>query len=380
MIIKTEKFKECCSKILSSIDSNELSTLTETLELKTICKTLYLNVTNKEYYVSVKFDLDHEEEFIATVNAHLFLRLVNQLTVDFITLTCKDTYVEIKANGTYKIPLIFDDGKLFELPQIIIENKTVEMNIGSDVLNSILTYNSKELLKGTFAQPVQRLFYVDQTGCITFTSGACVNAFTLEKPIKMLLNNRLVKLFKLFKDSMVRFTLGYDSLSETIIQTKVSFETADIKLTSILTCDDSLLNSVPVETIRGRANKEHVNRVVLSKDLLMQAISRLLLFSAGYGSKENITPYSEFHFKKDGVSIYDSNKQNVETFTYENGSVLSEESVIILDLIDFKTTLDGCTEKLISLSFGDGKAVVLTRGRIRNVIPEIVNKVTNGGQ
>ena len=26
------------------------------------------------------------------------------------------------------------------------------------------------------------VFYVDETGCITFTTGACVNNFTLEKP------------------------------------------------------------------------------------------------------------------------------------------------------------------------------------------------------
>lgn len=372
MIIKTAEFKEACTKILSAIDSNELSTLTETLELKTDNKTLFLNVTNKEYYASVKFTLEHEEVFHATVNAHLFLKLVSQVTAEYIELTCHDTYVNVKANGNYKIPLIFENNNLMELPPIIIENKTVEMNISGDILQTILQYNSKELLKGTIAKPVQKMFYVDQEGCITFTSGACVNSFTLEKPIKILLNNRLVKLFKLFKDTMVQFSLGYDALSESIIQTKVSFETEDISLTAILSCDDTLLNSVPVAAIRGRANNTYPYSVVLSRDALMQAINRLLLFSAGYGSKENLKPYSEFEFKADKVTIYDSNRENVEVLDYQNGTFVTDTYSIILDLVDFKTVLDGCNEQYVTINFGDGKAAVVVRGNIKNVIPQVI--------
>ena len=199
MLIKTEEFKKIGSLILSSIESNEVSTLTETLELKTEGKTLHLNITNKEYYMSVNFELDHEEEFYATVNANLFLKLVSQVTAQYIELTLKDTYVSVKANGEYKIPLIFDNDHLLELPVINIENTMIEMNISGEILESILNFNSKELLKGTIAKPVQRMFYVDNEGCITFTSGACVNSFTLEQPIQLLLNQRTVKLFKLFK-------------------------------------------------------------------------------------------------------------------------------------------------------------------------------------
>ena len=372
MIIKTVEFKEACTKILNAIDSNELSTLTETLELKTKDRVLYLNVTNKEYYASVKFQLEHDEMFHATVNAYLFLKLIAQLTAEYVEMTCHDTFVNVKANGNYKIPLIFDGDKLLELPSIVIENKTVEMNIAGEILESILQYNSKELLKGTIAKPVQKMFYVDNEGCITFTSGACVNSFTLEKPIKILLNNRLVKLFKLFKDSMVRFTLGYDALSETLIQTKVSFETENISLTAILSCDDALLNTVPVKSIRGRANNNYPYSIVLSRDALVQAINRLLLFSAGYGSKENIKPYSVFEFTNDQVVLYDANKENVETLKYQNNTFVDGQYSMTLDLVDFKTVLDGCSDQYVTLNFGDGKAMVLLRGNIRNVIPQCV--------
>lgn len=371
MVIKTESFKEVCTLILSGVDSSEISLLTETLELVAEGRVLYLNTTNKEYFLSVKFDLDHEEEFHATVNATLFLKLIAAVTTETIELEMHDNYITVKANGNYKIPLIFENDRLMELPVISIDNVTVDMYVSGTVLQSILNYNSKELAIGSLAKPVQKMFYVDQEGCITFTTGACVNSFTLEKPIRILLNSRLVKLFKLFKDDMVKFNLGYDPISETIIQTKVSFATSKIKLTAVTGCDDSLLNQVPVAAIRNRANKAYPHSIVLSKDALVEAVNRLLLFSAGYGSKENVKPYSLFSFEADEVTIYDSNKENVEVLKYGNDTVLATPYEMTLDLIDFKKVLDGCTEQYVTLNFGDGKACVIVRNAIKNVLPEV---------
>ena len=372
MILKSKNFKETCQIILNAVDGSELSTLTETLELKTRGNVLYLSTTNKEYYASVKFQLDHEEEFHASVNANLFLKLISAITSDDIELTVYDTYLNVKANGNYKIPLIFENDRLMEVPAITIENKTVEMNLSSSVLESIVNYNSSQLNIGTIARPVQKMFYVDQEGCITFTSGACVNSFTLEKPIKVLFNLRLVNLFKLFKGQMVKFTLGYDPISETIVQTKVSFETSNILLSAVTGCDDSLLSQVPVDAIRGRANKDYPDTVVFNVAALREAIDRLLLFSAGYGSKENLKPYSAFEFVADKVTIYDTNKENMEVLNYQNGTTLTEPYTMTLDLVEFKKILDKCTEQYVTLNFGDGKACVVTRGSIKNVLPEVI--------
>lgn len=371
MVIKTEEFKKIGSLILSSIESSELSTLTETLELKTEGKTLHLNVTNKEYYMSVDFELDHEEDFHATVNANLFLKLVSQFTAETIELTLGETDVNVKANGDYKIPLVFDDDKLLELPVITIENPTVEMNISGEILESILNYNTKELQKGTIARPVQRMFYVDEEGCITFTSGACINTFTLEQPVRLLLNQRTVKLFKLFKNQMVKFTLGEDPVSETITQTKVKFEIPGITLTVITNCDEELIKTVPVKAIRGRATFDYPHQVVLSKDALVQTINRLLIFAQGYGTKESLKPFSTFEFDTNKVTIYDVNKHNKEVLIYQNNTALTEPYSLVLDLVDFKTVLDGCSEDYVTLKFGNHQCAVLVRGQISNVIPEV---------
>lgn len=374
MLLNTKEFKNICTIILSAVDGSELSNLTETLELKTSGRVLTLATTNKEYYAATKFTLDHEEVFHAAVNANLFLKLIGAITSETIELTIQGTTLHIKANGNYKLPIITENDAVMEVPVITIENKTLEMNIASSVLDSIVTHNSKQLAMGSVARPVQKMFYVDHKGCITFTTGACVNSFELEKPFALLLNSRLVNLFKLFKNTVVKFSLGYDPISETIIQTKVSFETDNIILTAVTGSDDKLLGQVPVEAIRGRANKAYDNVVVLNVTAVTEAINRLLLFSAGYGSKENLKPYSTFDFVDGMVTIYDTKRENTEVLDYQNGTTFVNNYSMILDLIEFKKVLDSCTDQYVTLNFGDHKACVVARGSIRNVLPEVISK------
>lgn len=373
MIIRIEKLQNACKNILTAVDSNTLSTITETLELVTVDNYLYMNVTNREYFAQVKIDIGEVVDFHATVNATLFLKLISQITTDTVELNIKDNYVVVVANGTYKLPLIFDGDKLLELPEIEIKNVTNEFEIDSDILTSILQYNSKELLKGTIARPVQRLYYVDEKGAITFTSGACVNSFNLPQEVKLLFNDRLVKLFKLFDGSKVNLKIGYDNISEDIIQTKVSFTSPDIKLTAILSCDDSLLSKVPVSAIRGIATAEYPYSININKEYLLQAISRLLLFNTLSGSRDIVKPYSTLEFGKDSVTIYDVKKENKEVVNYNNTVLdIDEPYTAILDLPELKATLETCNEPYLNINFGNNTSIVLTRGRITNVIPECV--------
>ena len=368
-IIRSEDLKDVCSKILTAVDSTELSLVTETLELKAENDVLTVSVTNREYFAEVKLKLEEVQDFHATVNATLFLKLVSQITTDTIELSVVDNSLVVRGNGTYKLPLIFDGEKLLELPRIDIENVTAEFPVSSDILNSILQYNSKQLVQGTISKPVQKLYYVDELGAITFTNGACVNSFLLAQPVKVLFNNRLVKLFKLFKEGSVKFTLGYDAISDEIIQTKVKFETPVVTIVAILSCDDTLLSSVPVSAIRGRATAEYPHSVNINKSALIQTINRLALFNIGETFSK---PYGTFEFNKDAMIVWDSNKENCETLYYDNEvTSLTEPYSATFNLSDMKTTLETCVEPYLCMSFGDGSAMVLSRGNVKNVIPEV---------
>ena len=146
MILQTKDFKEVCKTVLAAIDNKEASLFTETLELKAEGNNLDLNITNREYYLTAKFTLGSDEHFSAAVNASLFLNLISKLTTDTIEITKESNNIKVKANGLYKLPMIYNNDKMLELPKINIDNVTNTMSINSTILHSIANFNSKELL------------------------------------------------------------------------------------------------------------------------------------------------------------------------------------------------------------------------------------------
>lgn len=367
MIVKVDKFQEVCKKILEAVDSTGVLLISEVLELELIDKKLYLNVTNNEYFVTVAIDVDSDEEFRAVVNAQLFLNLISKLTTSEMEMKIKDTVLSIKSNGNYKIPLIFETDTLVKLPKIKIGEVINSFSISNEVLQSILKYNTKELQKSGIKKAVQKMFYIDEKGCITFTNGACVNSFTLEKPVKILLTEKVVKLFKLFLSESVEFTLGVDVGSNNTTQMKARFKDKDVELTTILSSDSSLINSVPVETIRGLSNIQFPFSAVLDKRSVLDSINRLSLFD-----KNNVvTLYTYLVFSKDGLFIYDTRKSNNEKIELVN-SFSGDDYECILDTNDFKITLEMNNEQYVTMNFGNKKAVVIERANVKNILPECV--------
>lgn len=368
--LKTEELNNICSKILFAVDSNGLSEITETLELVLNNNNLYLQVTNREYFIKIKLSTNIAEDFHATVNAELFLKLISKITTELVTMDISDNCLLITGNGKYKLPLVYDGTELLKLPEITIDNVTNSFSISGDILDSIFTYNSKQLIGKVINNPVQSLYYVDNEGAITFTSGACVNKFELDEDVKLLLNSKLVKLFKLFKSDTVEFSIGQDKLSEELIQTKAKFKTSDIELTAVLPTNEASIKKVPVKVIRDRAYKDYKYSVTINRVEMLQAINRLFIFSDKSSAIDRT--YGVFTFEKNKVIISDMNSVNKEEIVYANESIISDEYKAVLDFTDIKSILDSSTGEFITFNFGDNQAIVCVKDNIYNIVPEIV--------
>ena len=193
MTIKTKELKDVANSILTAIswDKN-----IPDLEISAKDNFLSLNVTNKEFFVSVRFALAEAAEFRAVVNANLFLSLISGITTETLDLDIEDNDIKVTAGkSSYKLPLVFDGSELRTIKPIQLANTSVAMTISNDVLSSILNASSKEILKGKSLDldELQKMYYIDESGCFTYTTTACVNSFILEKPVKLLLNDKIVK-------------------------------------------------------------------------------------------------------------------------------------------------------------------------------------------
>lgn len=361
MIIDTQVLQEKCKKILDAIGAKK-GIVSDTLELESANNALYMNVTDKEYFVSVKIPLDSDEEFHAVVNASLFLSLITKITTKTTSMKTSDSALLIKGNGNYKLPLIFDGGSLVELPRITLGNITSEFIIKNSILQSILKYNDKILHTGGCNFPV---FYVDNAGAVTVSHSACLNSFTLEQPVSLMLSESLVKLFKLFKSDSVEFKMSLDSRADGAIQQKVMFFDGDVMLTAILITDSKITKNFPVSAIRRRAEKPAPYSAVIDKDVLIDAIERLALF------KDNIDHSVFMNFTLDDVKLTDSHKVSEEVVDYINNCpTIPEEGYLAkFNVDDIILILDTLEDKYLNISFGD-KALTIDRDGIKYMLPE----------
>ena len=375
MIIKTKDFKEVATKILLAAD---LDTNAANLELVARNSSLYLNVTNKEYYVAVKFPLETEETFRAVVNAGEFFDRVKHTDTETFNLTIKNDAVIFSGDTfKYKIEMIYENADLMTLPVITIQNKTVEMNISNDILKSILNINSKELLKTKYldVSELNKLYYINKDGCFTFTNGACLNPFQLEKDVNLLLNDRIVRLFNLFKTD-VKFTLGKDEIANGSIQTKVVLETEDTYLAAIIPGDDTLINKVkqPCDATKRYVDENYDHKLVISTDKLSKAINSFMSRSknskAG-GEKVN-TAYLPMAMNLENGKLVIKNKfDEYEIVEIKNESYSTGDYEMYVNLYDIKLVLDSCTVSEITLNCGNHRSIIISRGTVSNLIPEV---------
>ena len=378
MILKTKEFQEAANKILVAVGIDKSAA---NLELAANDKALYLRVTNREYYAAVKFDLQEATDFRAVVDANLFLNLISGINTEEFELIIKNNYVEVKAGkSTYKLAMIYENDQLMKLPVIKLDKDqvTVDMGISQDILLSILNVNGKEIQKAKRldVNELQRFYYIDETGCFTFTTGACVNSFTLEKPIKLLLTDKVVKLFKLF-ESDVWMSYGHQVGKDGSLQPIVTFQTENVYVASRLLNDDTCISKIkaPCEAMKNLIKETYDHTLVLSAIDMSSAIGRLLMFHKNSNAKADLSFVpAMINFTETDLTISDLSGDNKEIITIENGSATSGSYSMGINLIDLKAVLDSCKNEHITVNCGNRKSIIINRGTISNVIAETRTK------
>ena len=378
MILKTKNFQEAANKILLAVGVDKTAA---NLELAAKDTALYLRVTNREWYTAIKFELENPTEFRAVVDANLFLNLISGISTEEFELDIKDTVVVVKAGkSSYKLAMIYENDQLMKLPIIKLdpEQITVSMNISNDILMSILNVNSREVQKAKKVEvnELQRYYYIDETGCFTFTTGACINAFTLEKPIKLLLTDKVVKLFKLFS-SDAWLSYGHLVNADNSLQPIAIFQTEDVYVATRLLSDETCIQKVkaPCDAMKALAKEVYDHNLVISATDLSAAIGRLLMFYKNSSAKADLSfvPAS-VEFSNTELTISDITGDNKEVITIENGSTTSGGYSMGVNLIDLKAVLDSCKNEHITMNCGNHKSIIVCRANISNVIAETRTK------
>ena len=368
MIIDTEKLKEVCKDMMYSMDTVSTSVESSLIALSSDNDKLKLEVTNREYYVSTLLPVEvMSESFYAAIKADIFLKLIPKLTTKQVELELIDNTLIVNSNGKYKLPLIFEGDSVVKIPDIIIDNVVNSFDIDTEIIRSINRYNSIELQKKTsLTSPLHRLFYIDENGCITYNTGACINSFTLPKPLRLVLNEKVVRLFKLFKSDKVNFKMGFDQVSDNLIQTKIELSDDITRLSSIVSIGNDLINKFPAKQIRDRANANYPYNMVIDRSEVLKSIERLSLFN----TEDKI--YIPVEISSDKITLFDTNGYNSEILSLLNTVDMSDTYRCKFKLSDLEVVLKSCVDKYLTISFGNHQAIVIDRKTVKNILPEVI--------
>ena len=191
--LKTSRIKDIASKVSMGVDGDRTSPISELLEFELKDKNLILKTTNKEYFFKTIINdvVDTDDSFHVTVVADTFLSLISKTTTDEIKLDITKAGLVVQGNGKYTFPLVLENDQVLTLPEIDFEENenSINFKIQGDVLKSIYEFNSRELSKEVVVDPIQKYYYLDNDGALTFVEGACVNEFKVQgDPFKLLLN------------------------------------------------------------------------------------------------------------------------------------------------------------------------------------------------
>lgn len=367
--LNTNLLKDLTSKISKGIEGERTVRVSELLELTVSNNKLFLAVTNTQFYLTIELtnNLETTEDLHVTVDADTFIKLIQKTTSQDIYLSEDNGNLIFKGNGDYIFPLELDqNGGIKVLPKIDIkEDKTFE--ILGDTLYSIYSFGTHELVNDVPVDVVQKYYYLDNLGAITYTESPYINNFNLSVPFKVLINDRLAQLFSLFRGQKVIVGLSKEAVNN-LYQNKISFTSGNIKLISYLP-DDSLIDKYPATECRTLQQNPYPGKVSINRLDLADALDRLNIFS----TKEGNVVYKkvgQLNFTNEGLEIISIIDKNKEFIPYQEKMDFYTYSCY-MNLSQLQRHAKASSENNININYGNELCLMFIKDNYSQIIVEM---------
>ena len=264
MKINTSKLKSMLAHT-TKIKVNPLLEISSYIQL--VCDTdgIKINATDGDNHITVFDDTETSEEPVEfIIKTDQFVSLVNKTTTETITLTDKETYLEVKGNGTYKVELV--QGEIYP-------DHKIETN-GALKIEDCTTYNLKhgigvgKNVKSQTAADGCLYGYLIRDNHIITADAIKVNASDFEcRGLEVLLPPSLANLIPAL--SCEKITIYYDEINNSIM-----FEGKDIVLSGTLM---EGVEEYP-DSIMGMIEETQPSICTLDTQEFMKALDRIGLF------------------------------------------------------------------------------------------------------
>lgn len=356
--ISTLKLQEAVSKAIKGASNNKLIPLTGLLSIEVNGGTLTLRTTDASNYLYIIEPDVSGEDFYATVDADMFVKLISKMTCPSLVIELKDNYLEVKGNGIYKIPLPLDEnGQLIKFPDPIKDvnlDGAVSSVISSSVINLILN-SIKPSLAVTMEVPCYTGYYMGNKVIATDTYKiAGVNEKLFDSPV--LLGAQTFDLLSVMTAPSVEVKL---------VGNVVLFISNNCKIYGRLMDG---LQDYQIDPITDLLESQYESMCKVAKNDLLQLLDRLSLFVNAY-DKNGIN----LRFSKENLTVYSKSDNSVETIPY----IESKSPVDFLCTIDIEmlsTQIKAYTGDVVELWYGQDNALKFVDGNLTQVVALLENE------
>lgn len=349
MKVVTSRMKDAVNKAIKGAGFNNLIPITSMIGIKLSDGKLRLLTTDMTNTLCIIIDKVAGDDMDITVDADKFGKLIAKTTSEDIDLSVKDDVLFVKANGTYKIPLISDEEGLVTFPALS-ETKGKTTNVK---LTSIMqAYNiNKSALAKTLENPALTGYYCGDMIISTDANVITFNDFKMfEQDEPLLISPQLMQLLTLNKQEDIKLIAD---------KTLLTFIADDMVVQGAVM---EGIEDFPADDVKAYLDEAFTSSCKVPKDLLLATLDRLALF---------IEPYDKngayFTFGRKGINIHSKKDASTEVINYVESKDF-EPFVCCVDIPMLKEQLQANPDDTVKICYGNENALKIESGKVTQVI------------
>lgn len=349
MKVVTSRMKDAVNKAIKGAGFNNLIPITSMIGIKLSDGKLRLLTTDMTNTLCIIIDKVSGVDMDITVDADKFGKLIAKTTSEDIELIVIDDVLSVKANGTYKIPLIADEEGLVTFPALS-ETKGKTTNVK---LTSIMqAYNiNKSALAKTLENPALTGYYCGDMVISTDANVITFNDFKMfEQDEPLLISPQLMQLLTLNKQEDIKLIAD---------KTLLTFIADDMVVQGAVM---EGIEDFPADDVKAYLDEAFTSSCKVPKDLLLATLDRLALF---------IEPYDKngayFTFGRKGINIHSKKDASTEIINYVESKNF-EPFMCCVDIPMLKEQLQANPDDTIKICYGNENALKIESGKVTQVI------------
>lgn len=349
MKVVTSRMKEAVNKAIKGAGFNNLIPITSMIGIKLSDGKLRLLTTDMTNTLCIIIDKVSGVDMDITVDADKFGKLIAKTTSEDIELIVIDDVLSVKANGTYKIPLIADEEGLVTFPALS-ETKGKTTNVK---LTSIMqAYNiNKSALAKTLENPALTGYYCGDMVISTDANVITFNDFKMfEQDEPLLISPQLMQLLTLNKQEDIKLIAD---------KTLLTFIADDMVVQGAVM---EGIEDFPADDVKAYLDEAFTSSCKVPKDLLLATLDRLALF---------IEPYDKngayFTFGRKEINIHSKKDASTEIINYVESKNF-EPFMCCVDIPMLKEQLQANPDDTVKICYGNENALKIESGKVTQVI------------